>query len=469
MWTLLAIAISAGAYYISTGLGEFWPAAWIAPIPVLMLAFGSSWRRAAAAAFAAYLLGSLNLVRFLARVMPPGIMIAGLAVAALIYMGTVLLARFAERRLPDWAAAFAFPAAWTAYEFLNSISSPHGTSLSLAYSQANFLPALQVASLTGFAGVTFLVTLLPSAVAVAWARRSGWAMAPGFAIVVMALVFGAARLQPEARQAAVRVGMAATDQGVEEAFETKDPALALAVAHAYADRAIRLAAAGAQVVILPEKFVGVTTADSDAIERIFSDAARAGHVTLIAGFNRFTLKPPRNTAAVFGPDGRLLVEYEKHHMLPGPETGYEIGAAPGLFAGPGEQWGVAICKDMDFPGWSRRYGQSGVRFLAVPAWDFTIDGWIHSRMAVLRGVEEGSTIARVAQQGRLTFSDAYGRILAEAPSSRLPEALLVANIPPGPGATVYTRWGDWFGWLTVASLAAIMGAAVLRSGAGKQS
>jgi hypothetical protein len=40
-------------------------------------------------------------------------------------------------------------------------------------------------------------------------------------------------------------------------------------------------------------------------------------------------------------------------MLPGPETGYEIGAAPGLFPAPAAQWGVAICKNMDFPGWSR--------------------------------------------------------------------------------------------------------------------
>jgi hypothetical protein len=52
MWTLLAVALSACAYYVSIGLGEFWPAAWIAPIPVLLVAFRSSWRTAALAAFA---------------------------------------------------------------------------------------------------------------------------------------------------------------------------------------------------------------------------------------------------------------------------------------------------------------------------------------------------------------------------------------------------------------------------------
>ena len=36
------VAISAFAFDISTGFGTFWPAAWIAPIPVLLLAFRSS-------------------------------------------------------------------------------------------------------------------------------------------------------------------------------------------------------------------------------------------------------------------------------------------------------------------------------------------------------------------------------------------------------------------------------------------
>ena len=44
MWTLLAVALSGCAYYVSIGLGEFWSAAWIAPIPVLLVVFRSSWR-----------------------------------------------------------------------------------------------------------------------------------------------------------------------------------------------------------------------------------------------------------------------------------------------------------------------------------------------------------------------------------------------------------------------------------------
>jgi len=461
MWTLLAVALSACAYYVSIGLGEFWPAAWIAPIPVLLAAFRSSWRRAALAAFAAYLLGSLNLFTYLAMVMPVALLIAALAATALVFAGAVLAARVAVRRLPGWAAALAFPSAWTSYEFLFSRVSPHGTALSLAYSQTDVLPLLQIASVTGIWGVIFVVTLVPSAIAVAWSRRAVTVLAPALAIVCVVLGYGVVRLQTTPPQPVVRVGLAATDQGIDAAFETDNPAEALAVARAYANRVAHLAAGAAQVVVLPEKFVGVTPADADAIQQVFSEAARAARVTVIAGFNRFTLHPRRNVAMVFAPDGRAILEYEKRHMLPGPETGYEIGAAPGLFPAPHEgvvQWGVAICKDMDFSAWSRAYGQRGVRILAVPAWDFVRDARLHSRMAVVRGVEDGFTMARAAQQGVLTFSDAYGRILAETPSSKIPEAFLIADLPPGPGATFYARYGDWFGWLCVIVLAGLFGA-----------
>lgn len=462
MWTLVAVAVSACLYYVSIGLGQFWPAAWIAPVPVLLLAFRSSRRRTALASFAAYFLGSVSLFSYSTAGMPVALVVALLALPAVFFAGSTLLARAVIMRLPGWAAAFAFPLAWTTYEFLLALTSPHGTALSLAYSQAGFLPAIQIASVTGIWGITFLVALIPSAIAVAWARRDATALGPGLMIGFAVLSFGVARLQEHPGAPEVRVGLAATDQGVGAAFRTGDPTLALGVAHAYADRAARLAAQGAQIVILPEKFVGVTPADSEAIEQVFHDAASASHVILIAGVNRWSLHPPLNQAVIFGPDGRVILEYEKHHMLPGPETGYEIGGAPGLFPGPGGPWGVAICKDMDFPRWSREYGRRGVRILAVPAWDFVVDARLHSRMAVLRGVEEGFTIARSAQQGNMTFSDAYGRILAEKSSSQAPDALLVANIPGGPGATLYQRFGDWFGWACAIALPALILASQFR-------
>src|SRR5262249_14274040 len=115
-------------------------------------------------------------------------------------------------------------------------------------------------------------------------------------------------------------------------------------------------------------------------------------------------------------------------------------------------WGMQICKDMDFPGLSRQYGAKGVGLMVVPAWDFTLDGWLHGRMAVLRGVESGFTIVRTAKQGLLTVSDDRGRVLVQQDATTLRWASLLATAPVRHDATLYARWGDWFAWLNVAGV-----------------
>jgi apolipoprotein N-acyltransferase len=451
----LAISLSAALFWISTGLGTFWPAAWLAPIPVLMFAAEASRRMAAFAGAAAWFVGSLNLFTYLARVMPAALVAVLLLVPALGFAGAVLAARSATRRLPPLLAPFAFPAAWVTYEFLVSFLSPHGTALSLAYSQTDVLPLLQLASVTGIWGMTFVLLLVPSAIAVAWTKRSFVILAPAAAVLVVVLGFGFFRLQKGPAQGSVRVGLTASDHDIAAAFATTDASLAGEIARAYGERSARLAAQGAQVVILPEKLVGVTPADAEAVLDVFRTAARKGNVTVVAGLNRIGLPALRNVAVVIGPDGHVITEYDKHHMLPGPETGYAPGTRPRMFTAPGGTWGVAICKDMDFPAWSRGYAERGVTILSVPAWDFVRDAHLHSRMAVVRGVENGFSIARAAAQGNLTLSDGYGRVLAEKSSSAEPDVLLVGDLGAGPGATFYTRWGDWFGWVCVLLLVAL--------------
>jgi apolipoprotein N-acyltransferase len=227
------------------------------------------------------------------------------------------------------------------------------------------------------------------------------------------------------------------------------------VASAYAGRIRSLAEQGAEIVVLPEKLVGVAPENAEAVTKVFSEAARAARVTVVVGVSRNATQPRRNVALVFSPEGAMIAEFEKHYPVPIIERDYARGETLVLFP---DRWGVAICKDLDFPALSRAYGREGVRFLAVPAWDFVEDARLHSRMAVVRGVENGFTIARAAQEGLVTFSDGFGRILGEQSSAADP--LLVQNIPPGPGATFYTRYGDWFGWanvlVTVALLAGII-------------
>ena len=117
---------------------------------------------------------------------------------------------------------------------------------------------------------------------------------------------------------------------------------------------------------------------------------------------------------------------------------------------------------MDFPPLSREYGNDGTGLLLVPAWDFDADGWLHGRMAILRGVESGFSIARAPMQGVLSISDDRGQVLAERSSSSAPFASLVAPVPVQHENTIYARFGDWFGWFNTALLVLLVATAVRR-------
>src|SRR5262249_39555714 len=141
------------------------------------------------------------------------------------------------------------------------------------------------------------------------------------------------------------------------------------------------------------------------------------------------------------------------HLVPRFEDGYESGTERTVLRTSALPWGVEICKDLDFPPLSRSYGADGIGLLLVPAWDFDRDRWLHGRMAVMRGVEGGFSIARAAKKGLLTISDQRGRIVTEERSDAAPFSTLTARITPAHEDTLYVRYGDWFAWANLAALA----------------
>ena len=145
---ILACLATAALAYFGNGLEPRWPLMWIAPLPVLWFALRSSARAAAAVSFLAWFAGYMNLAHYLHLVgVPPAAWLSGVAVAALVFVLATLLFRSLVLRGRPILAVFAFPAAEVTYEYIRNLSWPHGTSLSLAYSQLHCLPLLQTASL----------------------------------------------------------------------------------------------------------------------------------------------------------------------------------------------------------------------------------------------------------------------------------------------------------------------------------
>lgn len=449
-------AVSTGALvYFGTGLHPRWPLMWFAPIPVLFLAERVSWRVAGLTATVAWIGGGMNLRYYFNSVldMPAGTQAVIFIVPALLFASAVLLFRALLRRGAYWTAMLAFPAAWVTFEYLSSLVSPHGTAGSLAYSQLNVLPFLQLASVTGPTGMSFVLLLFSSSLVVglfANKRASKQAIQiviVGAGVVALVLIFGVVRLSLPASAKLVKVGLIASD--LPQNVDVAQPGVATEqLLRDYAAHAEPLAAAGAEVIVIPEKLGVVTDADVKQTDALLQGLADKTGSTIVAGVVDVAGPVEYNQARVYRPQSVLLT-YDKHHMLPPFESRFKPGTSLTIMPHPSGTWGVEICKDMDFTRLSRRYGDAGAGLMLVPAWDFNIDRWAHGHLSIMRGVESGFSIARAAKQGYLTVTDNRGRVLAEARSDSSPFATLLVEVPVAHDTTIYLRWGNWFGWLAI--------------------
>lgn len=163
-------------------------------------------------------------------------------------------------------------------------------------------------------------------------------------------------------------------------------------------------------------------------------------------------------AAVWIPaDGGPLSQYDKQHLIPGPEDWMTAGSPGGpAFVNGDARWALTICKDLDHAATIAAYGDGDTGLVLAPALDFHVDGWWHSRVAVTRGVEQGFSLLRAGQIGLMTVSDASGAVLAED------ERLAIADAPTGHVETLYDTFGNWFLFPAFALLLAGIAAAIPR-------
>lgn len=225
---------------------------------------------------------------------------------------------------------------------------------------------------------------------------------------------------------------------------------ALELLRGYVDEVRRVTPAGTEVVVLPEKIGRISQSALAEVDSLFSSAASAVNAAIVLGAVRKMPSASFNSSRFYSADGKLEANYDKHHLIPGMEP-EKPGHERVVLDEPSGRWGLQICKDMDFPKLSRKYAADGANLLLVPAWDFGVDRWLHSRMAVLRAVENGFALARSARNGLLTLNDNRGRIIAEAATIPMQFVSVTAKVSVAREQTFYTRTGNWFAWLCIAA------------------
>jgi apolipoprotein N-acyltransferase len=457
----IVAAITSGVlFYFVLGLNPFWLAAWLAPIPLLLAAFHAGRREARALAWLALAIGLSSEYAYYGETTGPVAAIILVILQMLLWGFIIGRTRAAVLSSPRWLTIFVYPVILAAADTLVAFLSPHGTAGSMAFGQMALLPVVQIASVLGAPAIVFLVSLFASVVAVALYR--GWAISRPWlgyglatAMLLSALGWGAFRLHAALPEPSVKVGLAAVDEIVRPGVSPQR------IWEAY-DQAVRqLAAQGAHIIVLPEKIFRLDPDEAAARRKQFAALARETGIDLVVGLQLDQPDRKRNVSWLFNPSGDLVAEYDKQHMVPHLESDLAPGRENVVRRIDGEPYGLMICRDMFFTRLGRAYSRLGVAALLMPAWDFYVDAWWASRVAALRGVENGYSVVRASRESFLAVSDRYGHILAEKRSAELPGASLLATLPLGPATpTPYARFGDVFGWICVAG--AVAAIALLR-------
>jgi apolipoprotein N-acyltransferase len=443
----------------------YWPLAWIAPIPLLWLAYSQRPFRAVFAATAGAVALPLSAVvaEYVAagggQAVPPAPILA-LMIVSMILANTACLAaaRVARRNLSAVWTVLAYPLLWTSVSYVTLLAAG-GDSYGLpAYSQVDAPALIQSASVFGLWGIEFLLALFANAVTLAYSDRQHRLLYSAVAIggLLGNLAFGLMRLH-EPTGATVRVAVAAQDIPLTERLPLGADRVP-GITAGYAAEARSLAARGAQYIVFPELTSVLTPEWRERALEPLAAAARDTGTRITMGFADVNgVGEVRNVALTFSPQGDP-VGYVKRHTLRPLDTSIR-GDAAGMLS---EGRAVAICKDLDFPATIRSDARLGIQLMLVPAADFQVDGWIHARMAILRGVENGFSIARAARNGLLTLSDDRGRVWSRATTERQRIVAAVADLPLGTGPTIYRRFGDFFAWMCTALSVALLAHILLR-------
>ncbi|MDE3169868.1 MAG: apolipoprotein N-acyltransferase, partial [Acidobacteriota bacterium] len=188
-----------------------------------------------------------------------------------------------------------------------------------------------------------------------------------------------------------------------------------------------------------------------------------------------------NSAALLDPAGQRVFTYDKIHLVPFGEyvplrrwltfagklvadigdftPGHEYSVGPL----PGGKFGVYICYEGVFPGMVRRFTADGAQLLI----NISNDGWFgrsaapaqHAMMERVRAVENRRWLLRDTNNGYTLDVDPYGRTVAEMPADI--RGQLDAPYAFETEMTPYARFGNWFAWLCVLASVGLLAASMV--------
>lgn len=312
-------------------------------------------------------------------------------------------------------------------------------------------PLIQVASLIGAAGLSFILGWFLSSVVTMIIRKfkKKYVIATVLSTLVMvsAFLFGVIRIGnadtpdrfvhaawatgPEREQDGLEWFAKPYEENVKSFLVTSEEA----------------AKQNAELLIYSEESFPV---DEDQVEeflKIASDRAKESNMAILLSVEIDTEDGENceNCNYFIKRNGEIAGKYIKHMVIPIVEAGFirgdgTFGKQKETFACGETDMAISICYDGNFETYVRKMQDDADMYL-YPSWDWESIENNHTMIAGFRAVENGITLLKPTYIGRSVMYDAYGRILFETHTKNGFEKVYSFDIPLSNKVTFYEKYG----------------------------
>ncbi len=367
------------------------------------------------------------------------------------------------------------PVIWVLMEYIRGIGIlgfPWGW---LGFSQTQFTSLIQMASLTGVLGISFLVAwsngLLFQGME-EWKQnksipKSWWIPAFLFiGVLLFSVLWGNQRIKsPSTPNRSIQASII---QGNIPQDMKWNPEKELHNFQKYIRLTQSVASSHPQLIVWPETAISDFYPDREDFQNEILDFCQSQNCYLLTGTIDGNDTDYYNALILNEPEGMMNQRYYKMHLVPFGEylplgkslpfllrlnlvpSQFSKGTSQHLMVlaendGKSFHFGNLICFESLMPGLAREIARQDGDFIVI----VTNDSWFektsapyqHRDIAQFRAVETGRPIIRAANTGYSCFIDSRGRILRGLDIYR--DGTLTMNLPIEHYQTFYTRWGDW--------------------------
>jgi len=380
-------------------------------------------------------------------------------ITGIIYGTLFFLPYLADKKIQiqGFLKTLAFPLAFVSIEYLISLS-PLNSWFSLAYTQYNPI-LMQLSSITGYLGVTFLIAWFASTINWAWENKFKipkikTGVITYAAIFIIIILFGTLYLNfAPTNSDTVKIATITRDfdMDIEASKCNKDVNCLVKLFNRtlseFLEDSKQAVNLESQIIMWQENALAVYKKDEVQFIEKVKEFAIDEKVYVVVGMYVLSedRKHDENKAYLITPKGEAK-EYLKNYLTPGDS---HITGDGKILVHDSEygKLGLIICQDAHYVNFVKQAKEVDIMLILNHNWESITP--YYAKMTFYRAIEQGFNVVSAAYHGLSYAVDYHGDVLTEMNDFTTDDKIMIADLPTKGIKTIYSYINDLFAWLSI--------------------